>query len=155
MQIAFLKENPEAIPVIAQWYYEKWGHLSTDNSVIKIEKELLQYCQIEQLPLMLVGSQQEKVIATAQLKFREMKIYPDKEHWLGGVFVAKQSRGKGVASMIISEIERVALNLNVPKLYLQTERLNGGLYARLGWHKVEQVNYRGTDVLVMEKELVI
>lgn len=47
----------------------------------------------------------------------------------------------------------IAVNLDVHNLYLQTERLNGGLYYRLGWKPVEQVNYRGLDVLVMENEI--
>jgi len=139
--------------MIAQWYFDQWGHLGTDNSVRKIEKELQQYCNIESLPLMLVASKDDRVLGTAQLKFREMSIYPEKEHWLGGVYVDSSVRGKGIAVKIIAEVERIARSFDVKTLYLQTEDLTGGLYKKLAWQVLEQVNYRGLEVLVMEKNL--
>jgi len=41
----------------------------------------------------------------------------------------------------------------VTVLYLQTVRLSGGLYARLGWEPCENVCYKGVDVLVMERRI--
>ena len=39
------------------------------------------------------------------------------------------------------------------QLHLQTEQLDGGIYARLGWAPREQIEYRGIQVLVMENDL--
>jgi GNAT superfamily N-acetyltransferase len=84
-----------------------------------------------------------------------MDIYPEKEHWLGGVFVSSEYRGKKIASKIVIKLLSIAESLNVKSLYLQTENLNGGLYSLLGWQPLEQVNYHGVDVLVMEKRLSV
>jgi len=92
-------------------------------------------------------------MGVAELKFHEMDIYPEKEHWLGGVYVPVEHRGKGIASRLIRQAVRIARTLGVPTLYLQTEKLEGGLYASLGWVPVAQANNRGLDVLVMEKTL--
>jgi len=102
---------------------------------------------------MIVAKDGEEILGTAQLKFREMSIYPKKEHWLGGVYVAKAHRGKGIAEQIILEIIVQARKLDVRTLYLQTENLTGGLYRRMGWRPVEQVYFDGRDVLVLEKSI--
>ena len=33
IKIQFLADRPEAIPIIAQWYLEEWGHKEPENSV--------------------------------------------------------------------------------------------------------------------------
>ena len=55
--------------------------------------------------------------------------------------------------MMCKEIETVARRLQVPRLHLQTEHLDGGLYARLGFLPVDQVEHNGYHVLVMAKDL--
>ena len=92
-------------------------------------------------------------MGVAQLKFHEMDIYPEKEHWLGGVYVPVEHRGKGIGTQLIRQALRIACTLGVPTLFLQTEELGGGLYASLGWVPVARANNRGLDVLVMEKTL--
>jgi GNAT superfamily N-acetyltransferase len=82
-----------------------------------------------------------------------MDIYPEKEHWLGGVFVAPEHRGEQIATGVIHKALEKAKALHVETLYLQTEYLDGGLYRRLGWRPLDRVNYHGLDVLVMEKKL--
>ena len=66
-----------------------------------------------------------------------MDIYPEKDHWLGGLYVSKNYRGKNIAEKIIIEVASLAEKSGVRKLYLQTEHLGGGLYARLGWKSIE------------------
>ena len=84
-----------------------------------------------------------------------MDIYPEREHWLGGVYVSEKHRGNKIAEMIVLKIISVAEKLGVKKLYLQTENKSGGLYHHLGWRPLEEVNYRGIDVLVMENQICV
>ncbi len=153
MELDFLANNKSAISIIAKWYFEEWGYIPEVNSIDKVKQNLQVYLNTDKIPLMIIAKIGEEVMGVAQLKFREMNIYPNKEHWLGGVYVSKTHRGKRVAEKIILEVISVAKKLDVFKLYLQTENLSGGLYRRLGWLPLEQVNYRGLDVLVMEKQI--
>lgn len=95
----------------------------------------------------------DELLGVAQLKIREMDIYPDKEHWLGGVYVSSAARGRGVGSFLVTRALELAKHLQVKTLYLQTENLRGGLYAPLGFRPLEQTHYNGVDVLVMEHSL--
>ena len=123
IELAFLADRQDAIPRIAQWYFNAWGHLIPDETPKRSVERLAEFLNRDRIPFILVATCDGEIAGAAQLKFREMaKLYPDKEHWLGGLYVA-------------------------------TERLDGGLYARLGWKAVEQVENHGREVLVMERRL--
>ncbi len=154
MKIDFLKNRPTAIPVIAKWYFDEWAYLTPDKTLVDMQKDLERYLNSDKIPLMLVAIEDNNVVGAVQLKFREMEIYPNKEHWLGGVYVEKSSRGKHVAELMIAKLLEIAGNLGVELLHLQTLRLDGGLYKKLGWGAIEQVNYRNQDVLVMQRKLL-
>lgn len=153
MELEFLADNEKAIPIVAKWYYEEWGYLTEGNTLDKVKEKLSSYLNTDRIPLIILAVEKGEILGVAQLKYREMDIYPEKEHWLGGVYVSKYHRGNRIAEQIIHRVISVAKKLEVHKLYLQTEDLSGGLYCRLGWQPIEQVNYRGLDVLVMENQI--
>ncbi len=153
MELQLLAENEQALPIVAEWYFMEWGYLKECNSLVRVKESLSDYLNTDKIPLLVLAAEAGEILGAAQLKYREMTIYPDKEHWLGGVYVAKSHRGESIAEAIIARIISLAEQLGVSKLYLQTEHLDGGLYSRLGWKPIEKVTYRGLRVLVMEREL--
>ena len=153
MDLEFLADNKDAIPVLAVWFFQEWGH-SVDGNTLELEQEKLRgFANRDRIPLAIVAKHEGEVVGAAQLKYRERDIFPEKEHWLGAVYVAPAWRGRNVAEQIISRLVEVATELGVTKLYLQTERLDGGLYRRLDWQPVEVVTYHGVEVLVMVRAL--
>jgi len=96
----------------------------------------------------------DDILGVASLKYREMDIYPDREHWLGGVYVPTVHRGRSVGSRVVENVAERARSLDVSTLHLQADRLDGGMYGRLGWKESERVTYRGREVLVMERRLL-
>jgi GNAT superfamily N-acetyltransferase len=153
MELKFLADNKNALPILANWYFDEWGHLEKGNTLAKITGKLYGCLNTDSIPLIILAVEGNDILGAAQLKYREMDIYPEKDCWLGGVYVPKKHRGNKVAEKVISKVVSVAKTLDVYKLYLQTEDLSGGLYRRLGWQPIEQVNYRGVDVLVMENQI--
>ena len=153
MELEYLADNEKVIPILAGWYFDEWGHLEKGNTLDKVTEKLHAYLNTDKIPLIVLAIEGDKILGAAQLKYREMDIYPEKEHWLGGVYVSPKYRGHKIAEKIVGKIISVAKKLSVYKLYLQTEALSGGLYRRLGWKPLEQVNYRGLDVLVMENKI--
>jgi len=152
IDFVFLADRQDVIPLIAGWHFEQWGHLTT-ASIDDIYARMREAANLDKIPLLVLAVIGEEIVGTAELKYREMTIYPDKEHWIGGVFVPPAHRGKGIGSRLANRTADIARSLGVTTLHLQTERLDGGLYARLGWEPSEQVNYRGLDVLVMQRQL--
>jgi len=148
-----LIDRPDALSLIAKWYWQEWGRLNPAATTESIAAKLSASMNRDAIPLVMLAIRGDEVIGSAELKYREMTIYPDKEHWLGGVFVVPEHRGKGVAARLIEAVVDTARSLNVTMLHLQTERLNSGLYQKLGWQRTEQVCYRGLDVIVMQRTL--
>lgn len=151
MIFEFLADRPEALKTVAGWYYNEWGHLTEEvNSVEKSMEILKQYLNRDRIPLIILAIEDDQVIGAVQLKYYEMDIYPNKEHWMGGVYVSENHRQKRVAEKLVRKAVKVAKTYHIESLYLQTQKLDGGLYKRLGWQPVEQVTYRGVKVLVMK-----
>jgi GNAT superfamily N-acetyltransferase len=155
MELKFLADNENSIPILANWYFDEWGHLRKGNTLAKVAEKLYDYLNTDKIPLIVLAIDDGEILGAIQLKYREMDIYPEKEHWLGGVYVSENHRGMGIAKNMIRKVISIATEFGVYKLYLQTERLDGGLYRYLGWQPIEQVNYRGVNVLVMEKEICV
>ena len=153
MEFVFLADRPEAVPLVARWYFDEWGYCDPDVTYEQTVDRLRSRVNRDRLPLGLLAVEGDDVLGVAMLKIREMSIYPEREHWLGGVFVHPAARGRGLASGLCLRLLEIARSLGIETLHLQTERLDGGLYARLGWQGVESVQYCGDHVLVMEKVL--
>ena len=153
MDFVFLTERPDALPAIAAWYFDAWGHRRPGMTLADAREGLQDYLNRDKLPLMLLAVEGDELIGAAQLKYREMSIYPDREHWLGGVYVADAYRGRRIASQLVERVVALARGFRVETLHLQTVREDGGLYARLGWQACEQVRYKGEDVLVMSRDI--
>lgn len=154
VRFAFLADRPDAIPLVSRWYYDEWGHLLPGDSIEQTRERIEEYLNCDEIPFILLASIDNEIVAAAQLKFREMaEMFPDREHWLGGVYVASGHRGRGYGSLIVERIARMAPAYGVQTLHLQTEALDGGLYARLGWTPCARVKNHGLNVLVMERHL--
>jgi GNAT superfamily N-acetyltransferase len=154
IKFTFLADRVDAIPTISKWYFDEWGHLAQGDSIERTRDRTEEYLNRDEIPFILVATDDNDLVGAAQLKYREMaEMFPDKEHWLGGVYVAASHRGQDYGSQIVEQIVKMAPRYGVEKLHLQTEALNGGLYARLGWTPYAQVTNHGLDVLVMEREL--
>ncbi|WP_299494014.1 GNAT family N-acetyltransferase [uncultured Shewanella sp.] len=161
MECHLLADKPEYISQIAKWYNDEWGYISesigesidTGRSAEVLALKLADYLNRDTLPLIVLIIENDNLLGAAQLRFHEMDIYPDKEHWVGGVYIDKPYRGQGIATILINQIIKLAKRHGVSHLYLQTEDHSGGLYKQLGWKAIEQVNYHNVDVLVMEKSL--
>ncbi|WP_394211331.1 GNAT family N-acetyltransferase [Enterovibrio calviensis] len=152
MTFIYLADRPEFLPLVAKWYFNEWGALS-NASLEDFTNKLSDYLNTDKIPLLVLAMDGDIAVGAAHLRFHEMSIYPDKEHWLGGVYVDIPYRGKHIASALVTMIEEIALTNGVQQLHLQTEQLDGGLYAKLGWQEIEQVESRGVDVSVRVKSL--
>jgi GNAT superfamily N-acetyltransferase len=154
MRIAFLADRTDVIPIVARWHFDQWGRLDPHSSFEQTCSIISEWLNRDCAPLMVLAIENDIVIGTAALKPHEMlSVFPDYTPWLGSVFVHPDYRNRSIASQLCLEIISLATSFGVGQLFLQTERLDGGLYARLGWKPIKQLNYRGHDVLVMRKEL--
>jgi len=153
MQFEYLADHPDLVPQVIAWWHTVWAdRMGSDLSAL--EQQLRASLNKEQLPIHILATQDGEPIGTAALKLQEIaELYPDKQFWLGSVFVQESHRGDRIASEMTMKIVELAQARALPHLYLQTVDLSGGLYASLGWEPVEQFTYRGVETLLMCKNL--
>ncbi len=153
LKFEFLADRQDAIPVVAKWYFEEWGYNVPGNSISASIDRITRKVNREHPPLHILAVEDEKVIGVAQLKLHEMDIYPDREFWLGGLFVTPKFRGEGIGLALANKIAMISADFGIKELYLQTEALDGGLYQQIGWHLIETVRYKGVHVAVMVRNI--
>jgi GNAT superfamily N-acetyltransferase len=79
--------------------------------------------------------------------------------YIGKLAVSPQHRGNGYAKLLMHQAEQMAVDLDLPKLVLETriELIeNHATFARLGFHKTAETAHDGYDQptsITMQKEL--
>ena len=107
---------------------------------------------VDRIPIAFVAlDKSDDIAGTASLVFDDLEGDP-RNPWLASVFVPPSQRRKGVASVLVGTVERAAQRLGYSRLYLFTTSASA-LYAGLGWQALEQREYRGEHIQVMDKAL--
>jgi GNAT superfamily N-acetyltransferase len=150
----YLADRPGAIPCVAAWWHSAWGSVCPEQTIDELSIQIRNLASRNRIPIQILAVAADKVAGVAVLKMHEMfDLYPDRRFWLGNVFVVPECRGQGIASALAMQIVEIAGGLGAEVLHLQTTKLEGGLYGRLGWARIDQVHYRGYEALVMAKPL--
>ncbi|ENY72203.1 N-acetyltransferase GCN5 [Aeromonas diversa CDC 2478-85] len=153
MKLELLADNLNALDTVAKWYFDEWISAIPGVTIDRVKNKLSKSVNRESAPLLVIAKKDNELLGAAELKIREMDIYPEYEFWLGGVYVDEGSRGNGIGRALTENIIQRAKKIGIKKLYLQTEALSGGLYSSCGFMPIEQVEYKGHNVLVMVAEL--
>lgn len=154
LRFAPLSNRPDAIPLIAHWWCDEWGLPRRHESLDAYLKGIAGIGP-EVLPLHVLAMSDEGVVGVATLKDKSVlqERFPGYRHWLSGVYVPPALRGKGIATALCLEMAAISRGRGVSGLYLQTEALDGGLYAKLGWRPLHRVHLGGSDLLIMVKNV--
>ena len=152
MEIHYLADHRDLVPLIAQWFFGEWACFYPGKGLKDFEAMVAERANRDRLPLALVALEGGKLLGTGCLKPRDMETRPELTPWLAGMFVAGESRGRGIGAALVRAVEEKAAGLGIGKLYLHTPR-SERFYARLGWSVKERTEYCGCAVTVMEKAL--
>jgi len=136
VSIRFLADTKEIIPQLVEWAYLQWG--SEGVTPEYLIKEYASFARRDSLPLSLVAWMGIHPVGVVSLKLHEMSIYRDKPHWLGGLLVIPQCRGRGIGSALVQHALSVASQLGVRVLYLNTTS-HVRFYSTAGFEKLEQI----------------
>ena len=152
MDIEYLADHSDVIPTIAQWAYKEWAYLHPERTYAEVERLIAEGSNKEDMPISLVAMFAGKVIGWAVLKASDFKERPNLSPWLGGLYIEKQHRRKGVGTRLVGEIEGLSARRGVRKLFLVTDDAEE-FYCDLGWSVRERTESKGVSVVVMEKDI--
>ncbi len=152
MRIVPLVERPDLVEQVSAWGFAEWGHLNPGQTLEQRTVRIRGKMNVDRVPIAFVALDEEDQIAgTASLIFDDLEGDP-RNPWLASVFVPPEHRKKGIASALVRTVEDAARRLGYSRLYLFTSSAPT-LYAGLGWRALEQRDYRGEHIQVMDKSL--
>lgn len=152
LEFKYLADHPELVDKVIGWWHTVWSDRM--GPIDEAARQLAANLNTDSLPIQILATVDDEPVGTAVLKQQELgDLFPDKQYWMGSVFVAEAYRGASIASRLCQKIIDLAESRGLPQLYLQTVNTSGGLYARLGWQPVQLFEYRGERTLLMVREL--
>jgi predicted N-acetyltransferase YhbS len=153
LEIEYLADHPDLVPLLAEWFYSEWGGRSPDDTLTTFEKRLLGRMHRDKAPLTLIAFKGEEPVGTAALKIQEMETHPQYQYWLGSVYVEENWRRMGIGSALVDAVIAKAEAFGIEVLYLYT-RGRENFYTQLGWKKIERSYYRGRNVTIMKQQIM-
>ncbi len=116
IEFEYLADRPEDTPLVVLWWYSVWA----DRMVPNLEKNVEQLAASlskDDLPIHILAMADGVPVGTAALKLQEVEeLFPDKQYWLGSVYVAEHLRGMKIASKLSLKIVEIAQGWGLPHL---------------------------------------
>jgi predicted N-acetyltransferase YhbS len=155
VDIHYLEDHQEAVPVLAAWIYGEWSYLYPEMTLPRVVSLLRERINKKKLPLTLVAIQAGEPVGTVSLRTFDMDTRRDLSHWLTNLYVVKQWRRRNIGSRLVMTAEQKARELDICSLYLYTTDfiLSDLFYSKLGWIEKEKTIYHSHPVIIMEKNL--
>jgi predicted N-acetyltransferase YhbS len=155
MDIHYLREREDVIPILAAWIFNEWSYLYPGATMPDFEGLLRERINKKSLPLTLVAIEAGEPVGTASLKAFDIETRSDLGPWLTSLYVAKPWRRRGIGSSLVKAAEQKAAELKIRKLFLFTTdpALVVPFYSRLGWIVKEKTIYHSYPVIIMGKDL--
>jgi predicted N-acetyltransferase YhbS len=152
MRVVPLVERPDLVEQVSAWGFAEWGHLNPGQTLEQRTVRIRGKMNVDRVPIAFVAlDEEDRIAGTASLIFDDLEGDP-RNPWLASVFVPPEHRKKGIASALVRTVEDAARRLGYSRLYLFTSSAPT-LYAGLGWRALEQRDYRGEHIQVMDKSL--
>lgn len=152
MRVVPLVERPDLAEQVTVWGFDEWGHLNPGQTLDLRRAEIQGSMNVDHVPVVFVAlDDQGGIVGTASLIFDDLEGDP-RNPWLASVYVPAEHRKKGIASALVRTVEDAARRIGYDRLYLFTSTAPS-LYASLGWRVLEQRDYRGEHIQIMDKSL--
>lgn len=152
MRVAPLVERPDLAAQVAAWGFAEWGHLNPRQTLAQRVIQIQGKMNVDRVPVAFVALDEAGgITGTASLIFDDLEGDP-RNPWLASVYVPPEQRKKGIASALVRVVEDAARGMGYTRLYLFTSTAPK-LYADLGWRALEQRDYRGEHIQVMDRTL--
>ena len=106
------------------------------------------------MPIAWVARTNGQLLGTAALRVHDLAGREDLTPWLGGVFVGRHFRGRGIGASLCATVEEEARSREIETLYLFTLDKQAW-YSRLGWRVLGPCVWQQRRGDIMCKQLQI
>jgi predicted N-acetyltransferase YhbS len=154
IKIQDLSSRIDVIPLLAQWHFKQWGDLTGASTESDYEALLSRNASTRNLPLTLIAVCGRRLLGSVNIVDCDMAIRSELKPWLAQLYVALPERHRGIGSMLAHAAIERSRKLGFRCLYLYTSGTLPVFYERIGWTRLETVNYKDKARIVMEMRLL-
>jgi len=86
MNIAYLADHKEVIPLLARWFYQEWAYLHPERTLADVERLIAERVNTDRIPLALLAFDGRELLGTVCLKVHDMDTRLDLTPWLAGLY---------------------------------------------------------------------
>ena len=147
MEIRFLAETPDAIPVLAEWFHAEWHHYD-GRCIAEIEAQLRDCLNRDSLPITFLAISDADVVGTVTLDTSDLPLYDHLSPWLASLYVVPSRRRAGVGRALVEHVVSFARDRQLLPLYLWTPG-STHLYEKCGWKVLCCDVYAGRPITLM------
>jgi predicted N-acetyltransferase YhbS len=153
MQLDYLADHPEFVPVLAAWHHAEWDRYYDAWAIEQVAAELRSHTGRCQVPTTVVAFEDGRPLGSASLVADDdLEGWEHLSPWLASVFVVPDRRGQGIGRRLVERVVVEATRLGFPAVYLWTPGQRA-YYERLDWECVETVRRPLAEVTVMRRAL--
>jgi predicted N-acetyltransferase YhbS len=152
MEIDFLANHPQHLEQLAQWHHAMWGHLNPGTTVQDRLARLAGHPNRPTIPTTWIALRNGALLGSISLVENDLRTHPHLSPFIASVYVGEAFRRQGVASALVQQVMAAAQTMGIARLYLITPDQQR-LYARLGWQRQAEVEYRGERDTLMFADL--
>jgi GNAT superfamily N-acetyltransferase len=151
MKIVDLRKVPQYLETLARWDHAQWSYFSPNLTLERRIKNLKVHLKPQFIPSTFVAVNDE-LYGSASIVEQDMDTRTDLSPWLASVYVASEFRRRGIGTRLVLHAMTRAKEEGIEGLYLFTPDRQE-FYARLGWNTLEETEYHGYPVTVMNVDL--
>lgn len=145
MEITYLADRTDTIPVLAEWFREQWPVYYAGRSLAEIAQDFHGEAQRNGLPVRLLAFVDGELAGTITLREQAMHDLPEYAPGLGGLFVPERQRGRGVGTELVRAGMELARSQGYRQVYATTVNARG-ILERLGWSLIREVWHDGEQL---------
>ena len=150
-EIFNLKDEPENLEKLASWHQDEWSYLNPgENLAVRITR-MQSYLNNEFIPSTFIAKD-KTLLGSAAIVSQDMKTEPPLTPWLASVFVRPENRKQGIGRKLVLHVMTQARKEGIDILYLYTPD-QVSFYSKLGWSVLDERQYKGSDVTIMQVRL--
>jgi len=136
-QIVLLADAVATIPLLTRLFIEEWGPYYGPDGPGDAEKDLLESCNRDDLPVALVALHDDgTVLGTAALKKESVGSELGLGPWLAAFYVPIEHRKRGIGSALVEAIENKARSFGFESIFVSTDAAEN-VIRRRGWTALE------------------
>lgn len=127
MEVVKLREHPDMINALAQWFHSKWG--IPEEAYLESMRDCLQ--QQATVPQWYAAMEDGAIIGGLGVIDNDFHDRKDLRPNVRAVYVEESFRNRGIAGKLLDSVCRDMIAMGTDTLYLVTDHI--GFYERYGW----------------------